>query len=440
VTCARACVRVADRTGREAEGWGETPLSVQWVWPSALSYDERYDALVSFCGLLSEAYAALEVAGHPLEIGHAFLEHSLLKLLQEFNLRRGDREPMPYLAALVCASPFDIALHDAFGVLHGVPTYETYNAKYMNRDLSYFLRPAADTSVNFAGLYPEDYLVKPGSETLVAWHMVGGMDWVDEADQNGPAPADNYPYLLRQWIRRDGLKCLKIKVRGDDATWDYDRVVAVGKIACEEGVDWLCVDFNCTATEVGYVNDILDRLMREQPRISGMLLYVEQPFPYDMEKNRIDVHSLSSRKPLLMDESAHDWKLVALGRELGWTGVALKTCKTQTGALLSLCWAKAHGMSLMVHDLSNPMLAQLSHALLAAYAGTTMGLETNAPQFYPKASIIEAQVHPGAYTRQNGMIRIDTLKGPGFGYQLERIHRTLPKVHEPASCSAAAQE
>src|SRR5262245_59647382 len=36
VTCARACLRISDDQGRVAEGWGETPLSVQWVWPSAI--------------------------------------------------------------------------------------------------------------------------------------------------------------------------------------------------------------------------------------------------------------------------------------------------------------------------------------------------------------------------------------------------------------------
>ncbi len=35
-----------------------------------------------------------------------------------------------------------------------------------------------------------------------------------------------------------------------------------------------------------------------------MILYVEQPFPYDLEAHRIDVHSVSARKPLFMDESA----------------------------------------------------------------------------------------------------------------------------------------
>ena len=32
---------------------------------------------------------------------------------------------MPYLAALICASAFDIALYDAYGNLHGVDIYET---------------------------------------------------------------------------------------------------------------------------------------------------------------------------------------------------------------------------------------------------------------------------------------------------------------------------
>jgi len=106
--------------------------------------------------------------------------------------------------------------------------------------------------------------------------------------------------------------------------------------------------------------------------------------------------------------------------------VALKTCKTQTGALLSLCWAKAHGMTLMVQDLTNPMLAQIPHVLLAAHAGTIMGVETNAMQFYPDASLPEARVHPGLYRRRQGTVTLDTLGGPGFGYHLEQIERTLP--------------
>src|SRR6516165_240739 len=166
--------------------------------------------------------------------------------------------------------------------------------------------------------------------------------------------------------------------------------------------------------------------MRDHPRLYGMMLYVEQPFPYDLENHAIDVHSVAARKPLFMDESAHDWHLVKLGRSLGWTGVALKTCKTQTGALLSLCWAKAHGMTLMVQDLSNPMLAQVSHVLLAAHAGTIMGVESNGMQFYPDASKPEAAVHPGLFCRSDGLLDLSTIQGPGFGYRIGEIERRLP--------------
>ena len=156
-----------------------------------------------------------------------------------------------------------------------------------------------------------------------------------------------------------------------------------------------------------------------------MILYVEQPFPYELEHHPIDVHSVSARKPLFLDESAHDWSQVKRGRELGWSGVALKTCKTQTGALLSCCWARAHGMALMVQDLTNPMLAQIPHLLLAAHVGTIMGVETNSMQFYPEASVAEEKVHPGLYRRREGKVDLSTLDGPGFGYRLKEIHREL---------------
>jgi hypothetical protein len=106
--------------------------------------------------------------------------------------------------------------------------------------------------------------------------------------------------------------------------------------------------------------------------------------------------------------------------------VALKTCKTQTGALLSLCWARAHGMTLMVQDLTNPMLAQLPHLQLAAHAGTIMGVECNAMQFYPDASLPEARIHPGIFARRGGVLDLATAMGAGFGYRVEEIARELP--------------
>jgi L-alanine-DL-glutamate epimerase-like enolase superfamily enzyme len=427
VICARTKITVASAAGT-AEGWGETPLSVGWGWPSKnVSFGDREDKLIEFCGALTKAWSEFDAYGHPMEIGSEFMESRLDTVLDEFNADSTLAEPMPHLAALICNSLFDVALHDAYGKLHNVPIYETYNAKYMNRDLASYLESASDADVSFAGKYPCDFFVQDVPTALPVWHLVGGVDPVDESELTGNEPDDGYPVLLRDWIATDGLNCLKIKLRGNDAEWDFQRIVKIGEIAVEMDVDWLTTDFNCMVTDPEYVNGILDRLVIESPAIYGKMLYVEQPFPYDMETNQIDVHSVSARKPLFMDESAHDWHFVRLGRSLGWTGVALKTCKTQTGALLSMCWAKAHGMTLMVQDLTNPMLAIVPHSLLAAHAGTIMGVECNAMQFYPDASLPEEKVHAKLYKRRNGIIDFSTVSGPGFGYRLDEIDRDLPE-------------
>ena len=360
------------------------------------------------CRKLAARWNRFSVSGHPMEIGYEFLETQI----------PGE---IPQLAELTCNAPFDLALHDAYGNLHGVPVYETYNAKYMNRDLaSYF------DDEQFKGLYPEDYFVKPGKK-LPVWHLVGGKDLLYPEERTGTEPDDGHPVMLDDWIKTDGLKCLKIKLRGNDEEWDYSRMIHVGRIALELGVDHLSTDFNCMVVDPGYVNRILDRLLSEHPKIFNLILYVEQPFPYDLEKNRIDVHSCSARKPLFMDESAHDWRFVKMGRELGWTGVALKTCKTQTGALLSACWAKQHGMTLMVQDLTNPRLAMIPHVQLAAHIGTIMGVECNAMQFYPDASAAEAKVLSGLYVRRNGVVDLSALSGSGFGMRVDEMDLELPE-------------
>ena len=390
-------------------GMGETPLSASWAWPSStLSFAGRERVMMDFCRLLAQEYRTDE-ATDPMSAGYAFLTEKLPEIHRRFNTE--NKTVMPHLAALICLSAFDLALHDAFGKSRGVPSFRTYNRQYMDHDLAWFFGDPA-----FRGKYPQDYFAANVPEKLPVWHLVGGKDLLLESERTGKEPEDGYPVSLEKWIERDGLKCLKIKLTGQDAEWDYDRLVGVGKIALHYGCEALSSDFNCMVLEPEYVNAVLDRLKAEHPEICNLLLYVEQPFPYDLEANRIDVHSCSGRKPLFMDESAHDWKFVRMGYELGWTGVALKVCKTMTGALLSACWAREHGMLLMVQDLTNPMKAVVPHVLLAANVGTIKGVECNASQFYPQASLEDEKRHPGLYERRNGVVDLRSITGNGFGY------------------------
>ncbi len=396
ITCARVRMTVRNRDGKTADGYGETPLSVGWGWPSGdLTFEYREEQMIEFCRRLAPMWICGEFKDH--------MTHG-----NDFKLP----SDIPHLAALICNSVFDIALHDAFGRVNGVNTYDTYNSEYMNHDLAHFYGDE-----KFSGKYPADYFVSEIQEKLPVWHLVGGKDLLTDAERTGAEPADGYPVTLEEWLQSDGLFCLKIKLTGSDHDWDLERMLKVGEIAEKYGVKHLSPDFNCLVKTPDYVNCILDELKDIAPSIYDKVLYVEQPFPYDLEANQIDIHSVSARKAVFMDESAHDWKFVKLGWQLGWNGVALKVCKTQTGALLSACWAKENKMQLMVQDLSNPMLAMIPHVRLAQYIGTIMGVECNAPQFYPEVSKDFAVRHPALYKRTGGMVDLSTLDGTGLGYQ-----------------------
>jgi len=49
------------------------------------------------------------------------------------------KEEIPLLGALVCASPIDAALHDAFGKVNEISTYDGYGPKFMDKHLGYLL-------------------------------------------------------------------------------------------------------------------------------------------------------------------------------------------------------------------------------------------------------------------------------------------------------------
>ena len=97
--------------------------------------------------------------------------------------------------------------------------------------------------------YPADYLVLNRPNKIPVWHLVGGLDPLDESELTGDEPEDGYPVHLKEWITRDGLDCLKIKLRGNDSEWDYDRLVKIGGIARQYDVSSLTTDFNCTVTD-----------------------------------------------------------------------------------------------------------------------------------------------------------------------------------------------
>src|SRR5260370_26669484 len=136
----------------------------------------------------------------------------------------------------------------------------------MNRYRGDCLGAVEGSGVSSEDSYPSDLLSRNRANELLAWHLVGGLDLLTKSELSGAEPNDGYPVVLTDWIQRDGLKCLKIKLRGNNSDWDFQRLVTVAEVASAGGVEWLSADFNCTVAAPAYVNEILDRLGDEFPR------------------------------------------------------------------------------------------------------------------------------------------------------------------------------
>ncbi|MCF7949023.1 MAG: mandelate racemase/muconate lactonizing enzyme family protein [Spirochaetia bacterium] len=434
IECLRVKAVVENGRGRFETGWGEVPLNMQWLWPSCCSIQERLSYMKQAVAACADYLLSSNLEGHALDIGFQIIKDFLPGLTKDIAAQSTLDRPFPWSAALAAYSAFDIALHDAYGKVNERPVHGIYGSESLSHDLSYYLEGQTESPHRFRDLYPSEFLRSRPLDRLPVWHLVGGEDFLFPEEIPENARDDGYPLLLQEWIQRDGITCVKVKLLGQDYEWDMQRLIQVGKIALQHRVAWLSVDFNCTVNDPKYVVALLTKLMREYPRIFGMLLFVEQPFPAEIEVLSMDVHALSAIKPLLLDEGADHWTVLMPARRLGWSGVALKTCKTYTASILMASLAQSYGMPLMVQDLTNPMLAALSHTSFAAFVPTLMGFEANASQFYPEASAAEAVVHPGVYRRRNGMVSTESFNGHGFGYRIEEIDRVLP---EPAYANDA---
>ncbi len=219
---------------------------------------------------------------------------------------------------------------------------------------------------------------------------------MEPEELTGSEPNDGYPVLLRDWIRADGLRCLKIKLRGNDAR--------LGLRAHREDRPHVHRGRGDLAHRGFQLHGHRSRLRHgnsRPPAGRGGRAFTACCSTSSSRSLTTSRPTASMSAPSARASRCSSTKARTTGASCAWAGnwagpgVALKTCKTLTGALLSLCWAKAHGMTLMVQDLTNPMFAQIPHVLLAAHAGTIIGVESNAMQFYPEASQTEARIHPG---------------------------------------------
>ncbi len=405
---------VATPGGKSANGFGSMPLGNVWAFPSKkLSYDQTLAAMKAMVEHIASIARGYKEFGHPIDITWE-LEPRYEKASSEVESALGLAEKIPVLAMMVSASPFDAALHDAYGKVHGLNCYHIYGPDFLTNDVGHYL------GAEFRGETLDRYVHKQPQSRLPLYHLVGALDPLEEKDI-AKRLGDGFPETLGEWIRQDGLTHLKIKLNGDNLDWDVQRVVGVDRVAGKTQEErnvarwYYSLDFNEKCPNVGYLLEFLTKVKEQAPAGFERIQYIEQPTARDLKANRHNVmHEASKIRPVVIDESLIDLESIKQARAMGYTGAALKACKGQSQSLLLAAAAQKFGMFLCVQDLTCPGASLIHSAGLAAHVPGVAAIESNARQYCPAANEPWAKRFPGIFRISDGTIATETLTGLGL--------------------------
>lgn len=417
ITYAAVTVQARTRAGIAVQGMGAILLSDVWAFPAPdLTHADKDRLMRRLCGAIA-SWLEDDVYEDPVEKGIR-LERAAVELAAQLAEEEPllQKAPAPRLAVLNCMAPFDAALHDAWGAALPVPLYAAYTATYLNQDLRVGL------GAEFARRYPADYLI-PRRRTLAVQHVVGFNDALtpEGVDPTQPAPA-GLPSNLTAWIERDRLRYLKLKLRGRSPAEDAARLIEVHAVASQAldalgapGGPRLSVDPNEGYRAPYMMLEMLDRVTAERPQALQALDYIEQPTPRDPAAYSETLHEVAARVPVVIDESLDDLDSLDWINRLGWSGLAVKTCKGHTHSLLAYCWGRHNRLYLTLQDLTNPGLALVHSANFCAHLHLNVAcFEGNHRQFMPLARPHERATHPAYFQVTGGQLTLPAKIGPGL--------------------------
>jgi L-alanine-DL-glutamate epimerase-like enolase superfamily enzyme len=412
VTLLNVDMTVETRAGKVARGFGSMPLGNVWAWPSkTLKYDETLAGMKAVSEKIAHNYKGNTEPRHPIELTTEIEPYFFTDADMACH-SIGLREPIPHLATLVVASPFDAALHDAYGTVHGLNCYHTYSPPFFDDDLGDYF------GAEFVGEQLHRYISREPKARMPLYHLVGALDPLTDADVKGRLN-DGLPETLGEWVARDGLTHLKVKLNGDDLGWDVDRVVGVNRVANETAPDrpfQFSLDFNERCQTVEYLLEVLHRVRAASPVAFDRIQYVEQPTARDLKANPANkMHEAAKLKPVVIDESLIDLESMQLAREMGYTGVAFKACKGQTQTLLMAAAAQKYGLFRCVQDLTCVGASLIHSAGIAAHIPGVAAIESNGRQYCPAANAAWEERFPGVFTVRDGTMNTAILNGVGLG-------------------------
>lgn len=346
ITEATCRVTITDGT-HDVTGFGTVLLSHVWCWPQQTDINKDKtlrDATTLIARCISNNSSENTLLGHGFEI--IAIADQLLGHL-------------PPLARRVCCAPLDNAIHDAAGCLNQQPSFELFPYHGPSPFDSHFPGFGAASAI-------ESMLRRPIPQ-LDAQMVVGLLT----------SGSDVKAYCSKFNIRR-----LKVKIGSGSVRSDVEHVVGTARSVPQDGrlVD-ITVDANGCYPTPDAMDEFLQSIRESAPEIAVCVSGIEQPSMTPVAEDRQRWAEIAANIPILIDESFANLEDLKLAGMCGWNGIASKSCRGQTLALLGAAWGHARGWMNTVMDLTSPNIAAIHTVLLASRISGVFTAEVNACQF-----------------------------------------------------------
>lgn len=410
--CPQSILEVAiEAEGRIHRGWSGDCLPPGWFDKTPdRSYRDQIADMIASIRLARSAFA--DRARLPVSFFESWIDanldvrkeaaaRGLNPLLASFGISMVERAVMDALARAGGLSFADAVRKDLFGI-----------------DLG-----AADPSTS--GTRPAEWLPRSPRPWVYVRHTVGLGDPLPEGEiPEGDRVDDGLPQALETYVERLGLRYLKIKLSADPEA-DRARLLAIAEVVeRSRGPDYaLTLDGNEQFKGPDALLGLFEDLRGEArlQTLLGNVIAVEQPLERGIaldDSAASGVRTLSSWRPVIIDESDGTTDAYQKALEVGYRGVSSKNCKGPTKAILNagLTWlrnerGRRSDYLMTGEDLCSVGVVPVQADLCLA---ATLGLEhveRNGHHYHPGLSYLPEDdrraalaAHPDFYRERGGII------------------------------------
>ena len=326
-------VTVEDRAGRRASGYAADLLAFRW-------FDKRPDkSLADNCRDLIRTVAVAR--GLYRDAGrdrYATPFRLFLDTHPEIE-RTALAEGFNRLGAAFGSSMLERAVIDAVGRLSGRSFFELVLDNELGVELGAI-------SPELAGREVREFLPARPLERLHVRHTVGLVDPITAADIAEPVD-DGLPETLEDYLERDGIGYLKIKVAGVLAD-DVSRLEAIAAVLSRRARPFrITLDGNeqykTPADFLGLIERVKGSGKLEQ--LWRQVLFIEQPLDRAVALEpdvKPALEALSREKPVIIDEADGWLGAFKEAARLGYRGTSHKNCKGVYKSFHNLAFAAVH--------------------------------------------------------------------------------------------------